>query len=563
IKNNKQAQELLTKLESKLNKPTADKEIQVNPVIKYDLTELKQWLEENPALASATCIDDKEPEPVKKAEGADENIKKTPEPSNKEPTDNFEESTTNRDKLKKENEKGGLGKAAIRASIKALNFAVKAYNGVVAKSVKYLSLGTVDIKLKEVNENQTLDEIMKSGGTSVALGLIDDGVKGVRRIGLPAINAISVFGMGGPQVVAAASLALSSVEFAIDHLKDMLTSSAISGLAAEVGDLKDGQAKLNSKVDAQGELMNKRMGDLKSELQGELKKQGEKFDQEIKDLDKKLETATGENRRAIEEERKQRQAQYQELKSSINEVTDNLNRVETQLTNALNDFKKEVNERFEEQEQKILANKRKIEEERIKREQEIKEVKDNIKLTNTNLENLRKEKEQIEDEFITYKSQINQQTAETQQTFEDSQAEYERRTKIIEAQIEDNQEVIEEFNEQLTNVQNEQAHQRVQQEEMLEELAETNDLLFTQQHKLNLVANQMEEIQEEVHERMDKLSQKLDERTNETLNIAQDTNKKVDKLTEEVKNIKQSTEQLQEQIKENKKLTEEAKKEAQ
>ncbi|CAG8660485.1 7200_t:CDS:2, partial [Paraglomus brasilianum] len=218
-----------------------------------------------------------------------------------------------------QNEKGGFGKSAIRASIKGLNYAVKAYNAVVAKSVKFITLGSVDIKLKEVNENQTLDEIMKSGGTSVALGLIDDAVKGVRRMGLPAISAVSVFGMGGPQAAAVASLALSSVEFAIDHLKDMLTSSAISGLAAEVGDLKDGQAKLNSKVDAQGKLMNKRMGDLKSELQGELKQQGEKFDKEIKDLDKKLEKATGENRRLIEEEKKQRQAQYQELKNSIAE----------------------------------------------------------------------------------------------------------------------------------------------------------------------------------------------------------------------------------------------------
>src|ERR1043166_998588 len=129
-------------------------------------------------------------------------------------------------------------------------------------------------------------------------------------------------------MAAGISHAIGSIEFAVDHLKDLMTSTAISGIAAEVGDLKDGQAKLNSKVDAQGKLMNKRMGDLKAELQGELKQQGEKFDQEIKDLDKKLETATGENRKAIEEEKKQRQAQYQELKSSIQEVTDNLNREE-------------------------------------------------------------------------------------------------------------------------------------------------------------------------------------------------------------------------------------------
>ncbi|CAG8663362.1 325_t:CDS:2, partial [Paraglomus brasilianum] len=231
----------------------------------------------------------------------------------------LEESTTHRDKLKKQNEKGGFGKSAIRASIKGLNFAVKAYNLVVANAVKFATFGAADIKLKEINENQTLEEIMKSGGTSVALGLIDDAVKAVRRVGLPAINAIQVFGVGGPQAVAAASKVLSTVEFAIDHLKDMLTSSAISGLAAEVGDLKDGQAKLNAKVDAQGKLMNKRMGDLKSELQGELKQQGEKFDKEIKNLDAKIDQATGQLKKDLEEEKKQRQAQYQELKNSIAE----------------------------------------------------------------------------------------------------------------------------------------------------------------------------------------------------------------------------------------------------
>ncbi|CAG8455339.1 12945_t:CDS:2 [Ambispora gerdemannii] len=474
-----------------------------------------------------------------------------------------EESTTNRDKLKEQNEEGkGLGKSAIRASIKGLNFAVKAYNLVVANAVKYSTLGAADIKLKEINENQTLDEIMKSGGTSVALGLIDDAVKGVRRVGLPAINAIQVFGVGGPQAVAAASKVLSTVEFAIDHLKDMLTSSAISGLAAEVGDLKDGQAKLNSKVDAQGKLMNKRMGDLKSELQGELKQQGEKFDKEIKDLDKKLETATGENRKRIEEEKKQRQAQYQELKSSINEVTENLNRVESKLTEALQDFKSEVNERFEQQERKILANKQRIEEERRKREAEIQEINSKIKVTSTNLENLRQEKEELSDNFDKYKSQIDQKTAETQQVLEDTQAEYERKTAILETQIKDNEEIINEFQEDLTTVRNEQAKQRLQQEEILEELQETNDILFAQQRKLNLVADQMNDIQEEVHERMDKLSEKLDTRINETLNVVQDTNKKLDKLTDEVQNIREETEKLQEQIKQNKLETEKAKQEA-
>jgi outer membrane murein-binding lipoprotein Lpp len=61
---------------------------------------------------------------------------------------------------------------------------------------------------------------------------------------------------------------------------------------------------------------------------------------------------------------------------------------------------------------------------------------------------------------------------------------------------------------------------------------------------------------------MDKLSQKLDDRINETLNIAEDTNKRIDNLTEQVQNIQKETEELQEQIKKNKEETEKAKKEA-
>jgi outer membrane murein-binding lipoprotein Lpp len=72
----------------------------------------------------------------------------------------------------------------------------------------------------------------------------------------------------------------------------------------------------------------------------------------------------------------------------------------------------------------------------------------------------------------------------------------------------------------------------------------------------------MEEIQEEVHDRMDNLSQKLDERTNEALNIAKDTSQKVNKLSAEVSNLSNKTFELEQQIEKNKKETEKAKKEA-
>ncbi|CAG8641647.1 10148_t:CDS:2 [Ambispora gerdemannii] len=149
---------------------------------------------------------------------------------------------------------------------------------------------------------------------------------------------------------------------AIDRLKDAHIDAQFSAIATELGDLKDGIDGVNVKVEAQGKALKGAMDGMKTELEGHLKQQGQKFDKEIKNLDAKIATAQGENLRKFEEQKKAMAAQKQELESQIQEVTQNLNRVESQLTNALNDFKSEVNERFEAQEQKILANKRKIEE---------------------------------------------------------------------------------------------------------------------------------------------------------------------------------------------------------
>jgi hypothetical protein len=100
----------------------------------------------------------------------------------------FEESTKHRDNLAKQRE--GKGKVAKRL-IKIINLAIKTYNGSIAKAASLIS---VDIKLQEVNENQTLNEIMESGAGSFSLGVVDDLVKGVRRMGLPALQAVNVFG---------------------------------------------------------------------------------------------------------------------------------------------------------------------------------------------------------------------------------------------------------------------------------------------------------------------------------------------------------------------------------
>src|SRR5437016_885225 len=72
----------------------------------------------------------------------------------------------------------------------------------------------------------------------------------------------------------------------------------------------------------------------------------------------------------------------------------------------------------------------------------------------------------------------------------------------------------------------------------------------------------MDDIQEEVHLQMEHLSQQLDQRTQQTLNVAKDATKKVDQLTKEVQNIHQELDNLEDQIKQNKEETEKAKKEA-
>ncbi|CAG8551176.1 383_t:CDS:2 [Paraglomus brasilianum] len=230
--------------------------------------------------------------------------------------------------------------------------------------------------------------------------------------------------------------------------------------------IKDGLNKCKEDIEAQGKALRGEMQGIKSELEGALKQQGEKFDEEIRKQDAKIAALSGEQKRQAEETKRALQKQKQQLEQAINEVEEKLMQAHNKLEKELDEFKNQVNERFEECEKKILENKRRIEEERIKREEEIREVKDKIKFTNTNLENLRKEKEELADEQLRFKNQIDQKTVQTQQSFEDLEAEYQCKTKILEAQIEDNQETIEEFNEQLNNFQREQAFQREQQEEL-------------------------------------------------------------------------------------------------
>src|SRR5437762_1513527 len=111
----------------------------------------------------------------------------------------------------------------------------------------------------------------------MTLNLVDDAVNGCRNILVPLLEALPMFG-GAASLVP--KLTLAPIEFAIDHLKDALQGMAFSGLSADIADLKDGQAKLNAKVDAQGKRLGQKMDNVKSELEGAIKQQGEKFDKE-------------------------------------------------------------------------------------------------------------------------------------------------------------------------------------------------------------------------------------------------------------------------------------------
>ena len=365
---------------------------------------------------------------------------------------------------------------------------------------------------------------------------------------------------GGSLLKRGLKYALQGSKIATGTAKDLLFGGGIDldGLSTDIGDLKNGLAGAKAQIETQGKELRGEIEGVKTELLNQMNQQGAKFDQEIKELDARIATATGQLKADLEKEKKEREEQKRQLQTAITQVNEELNRVENKLTEAINDLRNEVNEKFARHEQKILDNKRKIEEERIQREEEIRETHSKIKLTNTNLENLRKEKSQLEDDFLNYKASINQKTADTQQNVEDLEAEYQRKTKILETKIKDNEELLEEFKDDLLNVKHEQAQQKVVQQEILEELAEQSDLFHFQKHQINLVAQQMEDISEEIHERMGKIGKDH----NKLFTLATETNQKLTNLTDQVQSISQKTIELEEQLQQNKEDLQKVKAEA-
>lgn len=167
-------------------------------------------------------------------------------------------------------------------------------------------------------------------------------------------------GLGGPQIAAFIGVPLAAVEIAIDHIKDLMLSGALSGLAAEVGDIKDGQAKLNSKINDQGkaqtEALNKLSGKLqgvKSDLEGQIQAQGDELRGEISCL----------------------KSTTNRLDSAINNLSNAHSEFKTEVQNQFS----EVNERIDNTDIKVTKNARDILEERLEREAIDNELRDKIK----------------------------------------------------------------------------------------------------------------------------------------------------------------------------------------
>src|SRR2546421_8133062 len=89
----------------------------------------------------------------------------------------------------------------------------------------------------------------------------------------------------------------------VDRLKDWDIDTRVSGLSDQIGSLKDGLNGVNAKVEAQGKALRGEMEGMKTELENQLKQQGEKFDQDIKNLDAKIATLQGEQKKQAEEQR--------------------------------------------------------------------------------------------------------------------------------------------------------------------------------------------------------------------------------------------------------------------
>jgi len=362
-------------------------------------------------------------------------------------------------------------------------------------------------------------------------GVLEEGLKSTSKLGIPVLSNIAGIG-----------------SHLVDRAKDLELDMKFSGIATDIGGLKDGLNNVKADMEAQGKALQGAIDGVKSELEGQLKQQGDKLAEEIKQQDAKIANLEGKQRRQAEEQKKALQRQKEELESQIQDAINKFSQAQKKLKQELEDFKEEVNERFTHAERKIAENKRKLEEERIKREEEIKDANSKINLTQTNLENLREEKEELQNNFAKYQANINNQTADTQQAFADLETDYQHNKGVLDARIRTQEEILEEQEEDLAEFRQQQKQVRLEIHNITEDLETQTDLIFQQQRKLNLVSEQMEEIAQETHEKLNVVEGKIEN----VLSIAKKTTRQVNKLSEELETERKRVKELEQQIEKNK-----------
>src|SRR4051794_34180194 len=101
-------------------------------------------------------------------------------------------------------------------------------------------------------------------------------------------------------------MVMKGISKGIGMVKDLQAGVALdkkfSELSKNLDGVRNGLDEANQKIESQGKALKGQIDGVKSELEGVIQQQGEKFDQEIKDLDKRVAQATGQMKKDLEKE---------------------------------------------------------------------------------------------------------------------------------------------------------------------------------------------------------------------------------------------------------------------
>src|ERR1700743_782577 len=109
------------------------------------------------------------------------------------------------------------------------------------------------------------------------------------------------FALGFAETVAAGipggGIVMKGISKGIGMYKDLQAGVALekkfSDLSTNLDGLRNGLDAANEKSESQGKALRGQIDGVKSELEGAIKQQGEKFDKEIENMNKKITNATG------------------------------------------------------------------------------------------------------------------------------------------------------------------------------------------------------------------------------------------------------------------------------